>query len=212
VGSQETKERILDVAERLFAAKGFHHTSLRALTGEAGVNLAAVNYHFGSKEALLKSLFARRLDPLNRERRQRIEQVREEARREGRAPGTGETIAAFIEPAINFRESGEGGRSFTALVGRALSDPDGSMRDLFMASMKPVFTLCYETLCEALPALPRQVVFWRFLFSLGAMTRLMCLAENDPLTPEGIELPADSRSLLELLLPFVTAGMGVNPP
>src|SRR5215472_3794191 len=63
-----TKTKILNTAERLFAHHGVEATSLRAITAEAGVNLAAVNYHFQSKEALLHAVIARRLDPINQRR------------------------------------------------------------------------------------------------------------------------------------------------
>src|SRR2546425_2393184 len=61
----ETRTRILDAAEELFMQHGFEGTSMRLLTTKAGVNLAAVNYHFGSKHALIEAVFRRRLDPLN---------------------------------------------------------------------------------------------------------------------------------------------------
>ena len=70
----DTKQRILDVAERLFATRGFHATSLRAITRAAEVNLAAVNYHFGSKDALLEAVMLRRLGPLNEIRQARLDQ------------------------------------------------------------------------------------------------------------------------------------------
>ena len=82
----DTKTRILDAAENLFAARGYHNTSLREITKEAGVNLAAVNYHFGSKEALLRAVIKRRLVPLNQVRTRRLHEVREKARREKRRP------------------------------------------------------------------------------------------------------------------------------
>ena len=75
-----TKTRILDGAEQLFAREGFHNTSLRALTSLADVNLASVNYHFGSKESLLHSVIERRLLPLNRIRQEKIEAVLAKAR------------------------------------------------------------------------------------------------------------------------------------
>jgi AcrR family transcriptional regulator len=68
LASKDTKERILDAAERLFAAHGFAGTSLRAVTKEAGVNLAAVHYHFGTKEDLLRAVLSRIVIPVNRER------------------------------------------------------------------------------------------------------------------------------------------------
>ena len=61
----ETRTRILDAAEELFMQHGFEGTSMRLLTTKAGVNLAAVNYHFGSKDALIEAVFRRRLDPMN---------------------------------------------------------------------------------------------------------------------------------------------------
>src|SRR5512134_142774 len=66
--SADTKTRILDAAEELFMEHGFEATSLRSLTASAGVNLAAVNYHFGSKEELFQAVLTRRLDPMNLER------------------------------------------------------------------------------------------------------------------------------------------------
>src|SRR6476661_10749602 len=74
-----TKDRILDAAEALFMEHGFEATSLRALTAAAGVNLAAVNYHFGSKEELFQSVLTRRLDPMNQERIDLLEKVEREA-------------------------------------------------------------------------------------------------------------------------------------
>jgi AcrR family transcriptional regulator len=68
VKSVDTRERILDVAERLFMGHGYDGTSMRMITSEAAVNLAAVNYHFGSKESLMQEVFRRRLDWLNEER------------------------------------------------------------------------------------------------------------------------------------------------
>ena len=63
MAQSETVERILDAAEQLFAERGFAETSLRLITSKAGVNLAAVNYHFGSKKALIQAVFSRFLGP-----------------------------------------------------------------------------------------------------------------------------------------------------
>jgi AcrR family transcriptional regulator len=75
----DTRERILDVAERLFMENGYEGTSMRVITGAAEVNLAAVNYHFGSKEALLREVFRRRLAWLNHERLQALDRLEEQA-------------------------------------------------------------------------------------------------------------------------------------
>src|ERR1041384_6777592 len=79
----ETRTRILDAAEELFMQHGFEGTSMRLLTAKAGVNLAAVNYHFGSKDALIEALFRRRLDPMNAARIAELERLEKEAHEGG---------------------------------------------------------------------------------------------------------------------------------
>jgi AcrR family transcriptional regulator len=203
----ETKERILDAAEKLFAREGFHCTSLRAITREARVNLAAVNYHFGSKDALLSAVFARRLLPLNEIRRAGIEKVRLEARQRDCAPDLRDILAAFIEPTLRFRETSEGGRDFMTLVGRAIAEPDETVRNVLMHLMEPLFFLLFETLEESRPDFPRELLFWRLHFSLGAMSHTMCLAGKSRLVPHGVKAAAENESLIVMLLDFITAGM-----
>ena len=213
MASPETKERLLDAAERLFAARGFHHTSLRELTAAAGVNLAAVNYHFGTKFSLLRAVFERRLVPLNRRRTERLNDIRAMARDEGRPPEVREVLAAFISPVIALsRGPGEGARSFTALAGRTLAESDDAVRGLFMEYLRPGLHLCFDRLCEALPSHPRDVVFWRLILSLGAMARLAAPAGHGPFVPEGIGMPGRAEELTDLLLPFITAGMEAPSP
>ncbi|BCR03645.1 TetR family transcriptional regulator [Desulfuromonas versatilis] len=203
----DTKQRILDAAESLFAREGFHNTSLRAITGRAGANLAAVNYHFGSKDALAQAVLERRLTPLNEARRGALEQVRQQARGAGRPPGVEETLRAFIEPTLAFRESGPGARDFISLVGRALGEPDGALRSLFMQLMQPTFQVFFEVMREALPQQPAPTVFWRMVFALGSMGQTLCLLDKPLPLPPGIEPTRDSQTLLGLMIPFLAAGM-----
>jgi AcrR family transcriptional regulator len=120
--SQDTKSRILDVAEHLFMEHGFEATSLRQLTSSAGVNLAAVNYHFGSKEELFQAVLTRRLDPMNHER---IELLARLERESGDKPIACERIlAAMLTPALRLaRDERRGGKNFLRLIGRAYADP-----------------------------------------------------------------------------------------
>jgi AcrR family transcriptional regulator len=90
-----TKDRILGAAEELFAQFGFAGTSLRQVTSRADVNIAAVNYHFGSKENLVNEVFRRRMDEMSERRLNELHQAQEEH------PGELEPIlAAFIQPAL----------------------------------------------------------------------------------------------------------------
>ncbi len=204
---QDTKQLILDTAERLFAGKGFHDTSLRSITSKAGVNLAAVNYHFGSKEALLNKVFKRRLLPLNKVRQDRLQKIREAAQNQGGRPGVEETLRAFIEPTIRFRDSGQGAKDFITLVGRALHEPNDTVIKIFLNHVEPLFQLILEILQEALPDMPRDQLFWRLQFTFGAMSHTMCKAGTFQFLPEGVTPGSDTNSLTQMLVQFVTAGM-----
>ena len=99
-----TKERILGAAEELFAQQGFSGTSLRQVTSRAEVNIAAVNYHFGSKENLVNEVFRRRMDDMSAQRLEMLRKAREEA------PDSLEAIlAAFVQPALALAANRNGG-------------------------------------------------------------------------------------------------------
>src|ERR1043165_3486317 len=117
----ETRTRILDAAEELFMQHGFEGTSMRLLTTQAGVNLAAVNYHFGSKDALIEAVFRRRLDPINAARIAELDRLEKEAReRNPAAPvrlAAEAVIRAFVGPSLRLMEDAKGGgRNFIRLL------------------------------------------------------------------------------------------------
>jgi AcrR family transcriptional regulator len=203
----DTRQRLLDAAERLFAAEGFHNTSVRAVTSEAQANLAAVKYHFGSKEALLEAVFERRLVPLNQLRRERLEAVRAAARQHGGRPVTTDVLRAFIEPTLAFRDHGPGAEAFVRLVGRAIAEPDDTIRKIFMQLVNPLFILLYDTLGEALPELSATERFWRLHFAIGSLSHAMCLAGHFQILPTGVTSLPDATALTAMMLNFLTAGM-----
>ncbi len=203
----DTKQHILDAAESLFAMKGFRGTSMREITGRAKVNLAAVNYHFGSKKTLLEEVIKRRILPLNQIRRKRLEEVRENARAKGKRPDIKAVLTAFIEPTITFRESEPGGKDFVTFIGRSFADPDDTVRKVFVRFIKPMAHLLLETVSEALPDQPRELVFWRIHFTMGALFHTMHICGNINMEPLNINTDLDAHSLIELIIPYVTAGM-----
>lgn len=205
--SADTKERILDASEYLFAQKGFRGTSMREITGRAKVNLAAVNYHFGSKKALLEAVIKRRIEPLNRVRKKRLEEVREAAEKEGRRPDIKTVLYAFIEPTVRFRESTPGAKHFFAFIGRSLTGPDDTVRKVFMRFIRPLFLLLFKTASEALPDLPRDVVFWRLQFVMGSLVHSMHICGSSSMAPLDIKMDIDAGLLIDMIIPYVTAGM-----
>jgi len=203
----DTKQLILDAAEYFFAVEGFRGTTLRAVTEKAGVNLAAVNYHFGSKKLLLEEVIKRRIQPLNEVRRKRLEVVSDAARQNGTKPEVRDILAAFIEPTLFFKESNPEAKYFFAFIGRSFTDPDDTVRKVFLRFIKPIFGLMYETMIEALPEFSSDLIFWRLHFSIGALFHTMHICENLKDEVPDMNIDRDAASLVELIIPYVTAGM-----
>lgn len=209
--AKDTKERLLDAAEQLFARQGYHNTSLRAITAEAGANLAAVNYHFGSKEALMGAVVERRLLPLNALRLQRLEAAVACARRDGRPPAVAELLLAFVEPTLKFKEASRGARHFITLIGRAVSDPADPVRRKFMALIGPVLARLFALLREARPDIPPEVLQLRLFFSISSLAHAMMMDETWPSLAENVSLRHDAKTLVAQLVPFLTAGLEAAP-
>ncbi|MDN5924231.1 MAG: TetR family transcriptional regulator, partial [Xanthomonadales bacterium] len=119
-----TRQRILVAAEELFAEHGFAGASLRRVTAAAKVNLAAVNYHFGSKEKLIEEVFRRRLDMLTEQRMQALAKVAGD-----KACTLEDVLNAFIRPALELSLSDRGGAAFMRVMARAYAEQDDSFRE-----------------------------------------------------------------------------------
>lgn len=200
-----TKEKILDVAEELFAERGFSATSLRAITSAAGVNLAAVNYHFGSKEELFHAVFARRIEPINRERMELLEACEQEA---GGGPAALEAIlAAFLAPALRLcRDTSPGGRQFLRLMGRIYTEPGDLWVPIFR-EFEPVKRKFETALRRALPDLPPLEMFWREHFLVGAMCHTIADTHRLEVISGGLCDPNDVEGMLRRLIGFLAAGL-----
>jgi AcrR family transcriptional regulator len=203
----DTKKRILDASEYLFARDGYRATSLRAITGKAEVNLAAVNYHFGSKKTLVEEVIKRRLLPLNSVRKKRLEEVREAAVKKGKKPDIKAVLAAFIEPTLFFKESNPDAEHFFTFIGRSMSDPNDTVRNVFIRYIKPLFHLLFETACEALPDHPRELVFWHLHYTIGALFHTMHICGHMNSEFKEMKTDINAQSLMDLIIPYVTAGM-----
>lgn len=163
-----TKETILNTAEKLFAQKGFHNTSIRELTSEANVNISAINYHFGSKDKLFEAVITRRLLPINKKRIEMLNDIVDRAEKDGCQPDARELINAFFEPIWLLMVEDENAKYFMMIIGTIFQDSDTSLRNKFINIMKPVALLFFEQICKALPNLSHNEVFIRVQLSLGA--------------------------------------------
>lgn len=166
--SFSTRERILGVAEALFARHGFAGASLRQVTAAAKVNLAAVNYHFGSKESLIEEVFRRRLDELNRHRLAALATV------EG-TPGHAleDVLAAFIRPALEQSMDSAGGAAFVRVLARAYAEHDERLRKFLSDNYGHVLREFAAAFSRLLPGLDREELYWRLDIVAGALTYAM---------------------------------------
>jgi AcrR family transcriptional regulator len=199
-----TEQRLLESAERLFARQGVRDTTLRQITTEAEANLAAVNYHFGSKTGLVAAVFQRRLEPMNAERLVRLDAVLE--RCGSSRPPLREVLEALLGPALTMGRSGEG-RSFFELIARAHISPDPELRALVVDQFKAVVERFRSALRRALPDVPDEELFWRVFFVIGSMCHAVL---NTPILTEisgGRCTADDEQALLERLLDFAVAGL-----
>ena len=203
----DTKTRILNAAEQLFAREGFHNTSMRAITGEAGVNLAAVNYHFGSKEALLQAVFERRLLPLNRERTILLQRVLKDAEQSEEPPSVDNIMRAFIEPTLAFLAADPGNRAFITLIGRSMVELDSTIRDCFIQLIESIFQLMFDGLQKALPNMPTETLLLRLQFAMGAMAHTMMMPDRPPLQIAKKIGPINPDDISQGLVQFVCAGL-----
>jgi AcrR family transcriptional regulator len=203
---QDTKSRILDVAEQLFMEHGFEATSLRSLTSAAGVNLAAVNYHFGTKEELFQAVLTRRLDPMNQERIDLLAKLERDAA--GKPIACERILAAMLVPALKLaRDEKRGGKNFLRLLGRAYADPAPFIRHFLSTQYAGMIGRYKEAFQRALPHLPRQELTWRLHFVMGALS--YTLAGTDALKVfSHVAVEKDNDELLiQRLAPFLVAGL-----
>jgi AcrR family transcriptional regulator len=203
-----TKDRILDAAERLFARDGIEATSLRTITAEAGVNLAAVNYHFQSKDALVRSVVARRVGPVN-ERRLALLGGYEAAAGDGPLP-LEQVLDAFLRPVLEIY--GSHAREFAPLMGRMYSEPGEFIEKIYKNHMQPVAARFIQAYQRALPGLPPVELLWRLHFSIGALAHTLCAAGLLRIMSDGQCDPTDIEGTLRRMEAFMKAGMEAPVP
>ena len=200
-----TRERILDAAERLFAERGVAGVSLRAIIAEAGVNLAAVHYHFGSKDALVNAVVGRYAGPVNEQRLARLDELE---RRYGRRPvPLRRLVAAFVDPVFERAAEGDRGRDFVRLMGRLLAEPEYFFSRIAPEQFQVVRDRFLAAFRRALPRLTAAEVFWRLMLMVGALAAALRMGEFGPELSGGRVPPATPEQTRRRLLDFLAAGL-----
>ena len=203
---KETATEILNAAEALFAERGFAETSLRNITTKADVNLAAVNYHFGSKKSLIHAVFARFLTPFTRDLEDGL--LSYEAVLQGKTPDLAQLLTILTQTALKTHEARDNNLDvFMRLLGLAYSQGQGHLRKYLKVEYGGVFSRYMSLMQQASPELNDEQRFWRIHFMLGAtifsisgINSLTAMIEHDLGKKTSVE------SLIAELLPFITAG------
>ncbi len=201
----DTKQTILDTAERLIASKGIDGVSLRSITSEAKVNLAAVHYHFGSKEALVEKVFERRVTPLN-QRRIEMLTAAELAAGDGPLP-VEDVLRALIEPAIRLYQDQDSQRTFTRMCGRIYAEQAEYVQRIFDDLFREIVVRFGTAFERALPDVPAPERSWRVHFSVGAMIHTMTDSEKIRRFSNGLCDPSDTEQTIDQMVRFCAAGM-----
>jgi AcrR family transcriptional regulator len=194
----DTKTKILDSAEKLFGKKGFDATSLRDITAEADVNLAAVNYHFQTKESLIDAVIARRLEPVNRRRLEMLAAAGPNATVE-------QLVEAFVLPVVQQDIS-----SILPMMGRAFASPDPFLLRIFKRNLIPIADRFCEAFMVALPQLSPEECRWRLLFAAGSMAQTLSWSQLVGEITRGVCDATDREAVTDRLVRFVAAGFRAN--
>ena len=214
-----TSERILDIAERLLAEHGVTGTSVRMITDKANVNVAAVNYHFGTKEQLVRAVIARRLSGIEAARTEAFDALDARTAREGRVATVVEIVEALIAPIMaQALEQHSGWPYFIRFISRlawepgaeALAPPESSLR---------MFERIDRALEQALPHLAGDPArrLWRMTFLRGATQHTLMLitalrAERIPSNVPIANLLAgtDIETTKRELIAFLAGGLSAH--
>jgi len=195
-----TKERILHAAEDLFAQHGFAGTSLRQVTSRADVNIAAVNYHFGSKENLVHEVFKHRMDEMSEKRLASLAAAVE------KDPADMEAILlAFIQPALALTLDRHGA-SFVRVLARAYAEKNDGLRNFLSENYGQVLREFAKAIARCLPDLSKEELYWRMDFVAGALTYAMAdfgLIKRQP----GVSEKSHCEKAAQHLIKFAQAGL-----
>lgn len=177
-----THEKILDAAEKLFADNGFRGTSLRQITQLAGVNIAAVNYHFGDKESLYVEVIKRRVDPINQARLARLDEAIAAAG--SQPPPLEQVMDILVRPVFEVHQDpARGGPHIVRIISRTLTEPLPFMGDIIQVRFRDVLYRFSQVVRRHVAHLSPEEFLWRMSFVVGAMQHtLATLHQMGPLT------------------------------
>lgn len=206
-GKMSVRQRLMDASEQLFAEHGWNAVSIRTIVSAAGVNLAALHYHFGSKEQLLSEIFTARAKPIAEERVRLLSEIDLDT-----TPSLERILEAFLRPALTIGSDERfGGRAFVKLRARLATEPEEVSRRILSSAFDESSREFLDALARALPELPQADLEWRFHFMLGTMFYTMADAGRIQSLTDGRCDPGRVEDALAHIIPFLAAGFRSEP-
>jgi AcrR family transcriptional regulator len=203
MAATETRDLILNVAEELFAERGFHGVSVREIADRAGVRQSLIHYHFSNKETLYAAVYARRAIPINAQRSASLQAVEE---KNAGAPALDAAVAAFMAPSVLTSRGRTGGAAYARLITQLINDPQKHAQRISRSYNDPMALRMLEVLRKALPKADPVALTWGYLFAVGAMTTAIEQTGRARRLDPGCD-PADVQRTLDLLVKFVAGGL-----
>lgn len=206
IPQSKSKLRLLDAAEQLFADRGFEAVSVRDVTQLAKANVAAVNYHFGSRDGMIAVVVMRYMMPVNQERLARLESV--ERKWSGKVAPLEEVIDAFVRPVVGIvRKSELSERLFCKLVGRIFAMQGDGLPEAVEAQMKDLINRFTRAFAKALPTVPPEELVWRMHFLVGSIIHMLLNQEMLHRLSNGASGAPTMEVTLGRFIRFAAAGL-----
>ena len=198
----DTKEQIINVAERLFAERGFAGTTLRNVISEADVNLAAVHYHFGSKEELFRAVVKRFARPIVEQELALLKQLQAG----GQVPSIDAILTALFKPCLEFlAQDKEFLLVHTQFMGRCWTEPE-PLKSIVEGEFSASIEAFLDVLQRALPDRSRSQLAWKFDLVIAALNRVQSEAGQPWALIQNTD-PETIQSAIEQLVKFLSPGM-----
>lgn len=195
------RDRLLDVAESLFAHHGIDAVSLRAVNAAAGLNPGAAHYHFGSKESLVESLLVRRMHEVMARRIEMLDKLETEAT----PPSTRAVVETIVVPLVELIEADpEQGRDYVRVVARLYADRSPTLWRVVLGAFLQGVDRLDSMLAAANPDVPRDVLLVRRTLAMQTILQGLPFEPPPALEPGARARPVDP---VGVLVDFVTAGI-----
>lgn len=206
--SKKTKTQIIEAAESLFAMQGYQQTSMREITAKAEVNLASVNYHFGSKNNLIQAVLQRYFDVLMPQIDHSLQRLVPSMGKRG----VEQVMKSLVDPLVNLNKVHPNGTEiFVQLLGKGYTESQGHLRLFILGNYGDTVQHLLAMLRTALPAIPADELFWRLHFSIGSFVFSMASSQAlKDIAKADYHQDIDIKDVIGHLVGFVSQGISAE--